>query len=169
MHLFEGLGQENFDVCLFAVPCERKFTDQQITGALQHFLLAERKAFGFPQNQQTFQDGRNLKQRSGPHAIGVFFESVFPVRSAFAIPIRQVVENFLDLAIPDHAPQAHRSHAVEWDRDLQVAGFDIEEIVLLNLLAESATADLLNNSYAVIRVNHPIPDVEMTVTIAAHK
>jgi len=52
--------------------------------------------------------------------------------------------------------------------DFQVAGFYVQEVVLLGLGSESTAADLFDNPYSVVRINYPIPDVEITVTIAAH-
>ena len=90
------------------------------------------------------------------------------VGSAVAVSVRKVIQDLLDFAIPNHPAQSHRSYAMEGDGNLKIAGFNIEEVVLLDLLTEGSAADLFNDPHAVVWVNHPITNVEITVTVDAH-
>ena len=90
------------------------------------------------------------------------------VGGVFAFAVAQKIENFLDFAVLDHPPQSHGDDAVEWNGDFEVAGLDIKEIVLFDLLAEGPGADLLDNAYAVVGIDNAVPNVEITVTVAAH-
>src|SRR5437867_975874 len=52
----EALREQHFDLILFAVSRQGKFTDQQVAGALEHLFFAEGKTFGLLEHQQALQD-----------------------------------------------------------------------------------------------------------------
>ena len=58
---------------------------------------------------------------------------------------------------------------MEWDCDLEIAGLYIKEVVLLDLLAKSPAANLLNDSDAVVGINDPVANVEITAVGTHHK
>jgi hypothetical protein len=58
---------------------------------------------------------------------------------------------------------------VEGDGNFEIAGLDVQKIVTLYLLAERATADLLDDSHSMIGVNYVVPNVELTVAVTTHR
>src|SRR5216684_3563870 len=166
--LGESLGEQDFDIGLFAVAGHGQFANQQVTGALEHFLFAEGKALGFFQDQKVLHDRRDLEQRSGTHAIGIVFEAVFPVGGVVTFAVGKKSQDLLDITVLHHSPQSHGYHAVEGHRHFEIAGLNIKEVVLLDLLTKGAGADLFDNSYAVVGIDDAVTNVEITVTVAAH-
>src|SRR3981189_3978174 len=58
---------------------------------------------------------------------------------------------------------------MEWHHHLEAAGLNLEGIELLDRKPDRSAADLLNNTDTVIRINHPIADVENAVAIHGGK
>src|SRR5205085_317373 len=73
----------------FAVASHCQLADQEIASALQHLLLAEGKRLGLMKGDQALQYSRHFQQRSGAHAVGIFFEAVFPVAAAIGVGNRE--------------------------------------------------------------------------------
>src|SRR5438874_3532442 len=166
--LREGLVEDLFDIGFFSVSCHGKFAHQKVAGALQHFFLAKRQTLGFFKDQEALQHCRYFQQRSCTHAVGIFFEAVFPVSCAVAISVGKIFQDFLNFAVSNYAAQPNRTHAVKWDGNLKIAGFDIEEIVLFNLLSQGAAADLLDNSHPVVWIHDPVTDMEIAANVKIH-
>jgi hypothetical protein len=57
---------------------------------------------------------------------------------------------------------------MKWDGNLKIAGFDIQEVVLLDLLPQRPAADLLDNADAVVWINDPVTDVEIAANVEIH-
>src|SRR5215467_13304767 len=151
-----------------AVAGEGQFTHKKIAGTFEHLLFPKRETLRLFEHQQAFQNSRDFHQRPRAHAVGVLLEAVLPIWGTRAFAVGEVIENFLDVAVFDDPAQAYRFHAMEGYGHFQVAGFNVQQVILLGLGSEGTAADLFDNPYSVVRINYPIPDVEITVAVAAH-
>src|SRR5581483_6579254 len=77
--------------------------------------------------------------------------------------ITQECDDFLDFAVLHHSSQPHHVYVVKRNHDFQAAGLYFEEIEFFDVLADSATADLLNDPYPVVGIDDLIPNVEISV------
>jgi hypothetical protein len=68
-----ALGQrqceELLDLGFFAVAGHGQFADQEVAGALKHFLFAEGKRLRLMEGDETLQNTGDFEQRSGAHAV----------------------------------------------------------------------------------------------------
>jgi len=162
-----ALGQcgreEFFDLRLFAVACHCQLADQQIAGALQHFLLPERKWLRLVERDQALQHACHFDQGTSAHAVRVFFEPVFPVAAPVCLAQRQKIDHLLDLAVPDHSSKADASRVIARDHDLQAAGLDVEQIEPFDRSANGSAADLLDDSYSMVGIDDFVTNVEVQI------
>ena len=113
------------------------------------------------EGDQAFQDAGYFEQRAGAHAVGVFFETVFPVGGGEIFGDGEEVENLLNFAVANYAANAHAAGVVAGHHDLEAAGFDVEEIELFHRGSDGAAADLLDYAYAVVGIHDLVADVEI--------
>ena len=78
----------------------------------------------------------------------------------FALALDQKINHFLHFAVLDDPAEANRANVAEGNFHLQAAGFDFQEIILLDGGAIVAAADLLDDSHAVVRVNYFVANPE---------
>ena len=109
---------------------------------------------------------RHVGKRSGPHALGIFLEPVFPVGRVDALPAGQVVDNLLDLSVPHYGAHPDAPHVVEWNHDLKTAGGYFQKVELLDRGTDRPAADLFDDADAVVRINDLVADVEIQVRTA---
>ena len=164
--LSQGSGEDLFYLGLFAVAGHGQFADKQVAGALQHLFLAKRKRLRLMQGDQALQDAGYLEQRTGAHAVGVFFEAVFPVAVASIFADGKNVQNLLDFAVANHAAQADAASILAGYHHFEAAGFYVEEVKLFDCCSDGATADLFNNANAVIGIDNLVADMEIQVRTA---
>ena len=78
----------------------------------------------------------------------------------FAFSVGQELEDLLDLAVPHDPAQPNRGGVLEGNHYFQAAGGDFEQVKTFNARADGSTADLLNYSNAMVRVDDLITDLE---------
>jgi len=164
--LGEGEREQFFDLGFFAVAGHGQFADQQVTGAFQHLLLAERQRLGLVEGDQALEDSRDFDQGAGAHAVGIFLEAVFPVGGAEVFGDREEVDNLLYFAVADHAANAHAPHIVAGHHHFEAAGFYIEQVKLFDGGADGPAADLLDNPHPVVGIDDLVADVNILVGTA---
>src|SRR4029077_17944717 len=71
------------------------------------------------------------------------------------------INDFLDFAVFDHSPQAHRVHVMERNHYLQAVRIELQEVELCHSLANGPAADLFDNSNAMIGIDDLITYVEI--------
>lgn len=155
--------EQLFDLGFFAIARHGDFADQQIAGALEHFLFAEGKRLGLVQRDQVLQHSGDFEQGAGAHAVGILFEAVFPVGVAVAVGKGEKVQNLLHFAVSNHPANAYAAHVVAGHHNLQAAGFDIKKIELLNGRPDRTAADLFDNPHPVVGIDDLIADVKIQV------
>ena len=153
----------------FTISRQGQLANQQVAGTLEHLLLTERQALHLLEDEQAFQHRCHIQQRAGTHAIGVLFETVFPVGGAVTVAVFQITENLLDFPVLYDRPQADIRYAVERNRNFEVAGFYVQEVIALDLRAQGAGADLLDDPNAVVGINNAVAYLKMAVAVTAHK
>jgi hypothetical protein len=67
----------------------------------------------------------------------------------------------LDFAIANDAAQAHAARILAGNHYLEAAGFDVEQVELLNRRPDGPTADLFNDSNPMIGIDNLVADVEV--------
>jgi hypothetical protein len=82
-----------------------------------------------------------------------------------ALTIHQKVQYFIDFAILDNRPQPHNTNVAERDFHFQAAGFDFEEVKLVDVGADCPAADLFNYPYTVVRINYFVAYLKVQLTI----
>ncbi len=160
----ESVSQQTLDHCLLAIAGHGQFADQQIAAALQHFLFAEGYSLRLIQNQKALQHRRNFEQRTGAHTVGIDPETVLPIFVVVAIARSKKFHNLIDFLVLYDRAHADRVHIVKWHHHLEAAGLNGEQVKLLDVLPNGATANLLYNSNAMVGVNDFIADTETAVT-----
>ena len=118
------------------------------------------------EGDEALKHSRDLDQRTGTHAVGIFLEAVFPVGGAEVFGDREEVDNLLHFAVADHAANAHAAHIVAGHHHFKAAGFDVEEVELLDCRTDRPAADLFNNPNPVIGIDDLVADVEIQVCTA---
>lgn len=112
-------------------------------------------------SNQAFQNPGHFQKGTRPHAVGIVFEAFFPVGGAQIVRNRKKVKNLLDLSIADNSPNAHTAYVIARHHYLEAAGFDIEQIELLDRRPDRPAANLFDHAYPVVWIDHLIADVEI--------
>src|SRR5581483_3813709 len=105
----------------------------------------------------------HFQERSGPHTLGVLFETVLPVSVIVAAGDGEKFDNFLHLAVLDDPAKSHHGNVVKWNHHLEAAGLNLQQVELFDAGTHGPAADLLDGSYAMVGVNDFIAYVENTV------
>src|SRR5690349_15871740 len=71
------------------------FADQQVLGALQHFLFTEGEGLAAAEGNEALEDGGDFNQRSRAHALGVLLEAVLPVRMRVQFALFQEAQDLI--------------------------------------------------------------------------
>src|SRR5271166_1588030 len=144
----------------FGVPRHRQLADQQVARPFEHFLFAEAKRLGLGQEKQAFQDNGHIEEGPGSHLVRIFLEPVFPIGSVFTLTVTQELDDLLHFAVAHDASKTNGLDVVEWHHDLQAAGFDLEQVELLDLGADCPAADLFDDTYPMVRVDDFVSDTK---------
>src|SRR5581483_11950214 len=99
----------------------------------------------------------HFQERSGPHTLGVLFETVLPVSVIVAAGDGEKFDNFLHLAVLDDPAKSHHGNVVKWNHHLEAAGLNLQQVELFDAGAHGPAADLLDGSYAMVGVNDLSP------------
>src|SRR5665213_502635 len=152
---------QSFSRVSFGPPARRrKLRNQHVPCPVQHLFLTEgQRLFGL-QHQQTLQHLGDLQKVALLHLLGVFFEAVLPVKLPLAPALAQVLNHPRQLAVTRHLAQADMVSMRKRDHNSEAASGEAEQIEALLLARESATADILDSSYPVVRVNYLLTDLE---------
>src|SRR5437868_14015897 len=86
-----------------------------------------------------------------------------------ALAVGKEIDDFLYIAVANHAPQPDAGNVVERHHDFQAAGFDFQEVKPFHAGANRAAANLLDNSYTVAGIDDFVTDIEIQVRVAAHQ
>src|SRR5689334_601326 len=78
--LGEGLYDQAFGQFGGGVLGGSHFADEQVLGALEHFLFAEGEGLAAAEGNEALEDAGNFNERPCAHALGVLLEAVLPVR-----------------------------------------------------------------------------------------
>ena len=80
-----------------------------------------------------------------------------------ALAVDENIQDLFNIGALDDPAQPHRCHIAERDRNAQVAGLNVQLVILLHHAANRPTTDLLYYAYAVVGINDLVTDVEIVV------
>src|SRR3984885_4970349 len=115
------------------------------------------------QRDQALQNAGYFEQRAGAHAVRVFLEAVFPVSIASILANRKTVQHLLDFAVANYSPQTYATRVLAGHHYLQAAGFDVENIKLLDGRPDGSAAYLFNDGDTMDGTDNLVADVEIQV------
>jgi hypothetical protein len=135
------------------------FADEQILGALEHFLFAEGEGLTGAEGNETLEDDSDFEEGSGAHALGVLFEAMFPVVVRVEFALFEKAENFGGLVGTDDGAKANSFSVGLRNHDAQAAGDNANHVIPFCSTVKDTVTDLLYNTHTVIRVHDLVGDL----------
>lgn len=135
------------------------FADQEVLGALEHFLFAEGEGLAAAEGNETLEDDGDFEEGPGAHALGVFLEAVLPIVVRVELAGFEEAKDFGGFCGTNNGTKAN-SHGVRLrNHDAQAAGNNANHEVTFGPAVQDTVIDLLNNAHTVIRVNDLVADL----------
>jgi hypothetical protein len=155
----QGLDDRGFGVLRGGVAGGGHFADEEILGALEHFLFAERERLAGAKRHETLEDHGNFEKSSGAHALGVFFEAMLPVVVRVEFALLEEAEDFAGFNGANNGAQTNGNGIRLRNHDAQTTRNNANHEVALGSAVQDAVADLFYNSNAVVRINDLVADL----------
>src|SRR5215472_17902192 len=70
------------------------FADEQVLGALEHFLFTEGEGLAAAEGNEALQNGGDFNERPRAHALGVLLKAVLPIRMRVEFALFEEAQDF---------------------------------------------------------------------------
>jgi hypothetical protein len=155
----EGLDDDGLGAFRGGVARGGHFADEEVLGALEHFLFAEGERFAAAEGNQALEDDGDFEESTRAHALGVLFEAVLPVVVRIEFAGFEEAEDFGRFVGTNDRSKTNGNCVGLRDHDAQAAGNNANHEVTFGFSVQDSVADLFNNAHTVIRVNDFVADL----------
>src|ERR1035438_9658490 len=129
-------------------------------GAVQHFLLAERKRSIHVKLHQGFEHLCRQQQVAALHFYGVLFKTHLPIGTDATVSVRKIGQHARNLPILGYAPQTDVGGIRERYQDGHTVATEAQEIESLEGRSKGSRADILDGPYSLIGIDHLVADLK---------
>src|SRR5438552_7937651 len=136
------------------------FADDEVLGLVEHASFAVGKVFLKGEVTETLEHPRHLGDRTGPHLVGVLLEATLPVVIKGDLGVLEDVEDLFDLLLGHDPAQADVGGVAPRHHHCAVVGDYPKGEKLFHSVTGGPLLDLLDDTQAVVRINHLVADLE---------
>ena len=134
--------------------------DDQRLGAIEHALLAERKALRLGEKRQALEHIGHVVDGAGAHLVGIVLEAALPVLVIVDLAVAEQMKQPLHFFVGDGAPQSDVVDIHHWNEDRRLVREDAEMKKSARRPENRFFLDFFYNAETVIWVNDLVANLK---------
>ncbi len=155
----QRLDDETLGVFRSKITGSGHLANEEILGALEHFLFAEGEGLAAAEGDEAFENNSHFQERTRAHALGVLLETMFPVMMRIELASLEEAEHLDGIVGANDRTKTNSRSVGGRNHNAQAAGDDTNHEITFGTTVEYAVTYLFYNPYAMVRINDFVADL----------